>query len=162
MAEQEQVFAPIVDPKSVGQEKAQHSYLADNYTESKANTGNWQSLMMLQKMYAKEGEYDEGSPQKAIADIAKEESKYLVAAMKALTGNSKAERNIQKKFGKNLEAAITVSKLLKNESDEVVAKSRLRKILSTSGQELFSEGRYGSIKGFLDPISKEEAEEKYS
>ena len=92
----------------------------DDYTNPTTNEGNLLSLITLKQIVGGQQGVDD-----TLRDMAKEETRHLMLAMKILTnrnglGNAAADSaaaKLQDKFGRDMNAAIKLGKLLKAKGD---------------------------------------------
>lgn len=98
-------------------QQAINKKLTDDYTDPTTNEGNLLSLITLKNILGKadgDGEID-----KTLRAMAREETRHLMLAMKVLTKNSDpASVKLQEKYGRDMSAAIALSKVFKSKSDE--------------------------------------------
>ncbi len=110
---------------SSGEEKANRA-MTDNYANPVTNEGNLLSLITLKQIL---GDGD-GEGQKEVQDIvhgmAKEETRYLLQAMKILGGKLEdtsgqagmATMKLREKYGRDMNSALKLASVLKAKSDE--------------------------------------------
>ena len=85
---------------------------------SQTNEANLLSLITLSQLLE-----DEGAASDAIKGMAKEETRYLVQAMKILTDNrpgvpGMASQKLQDRFGRDMAGAVKLAELLKSQGDQ--------------------------------------------
>lgn len=116
------VGAAISNTQSLGQERAANAFLADETTSPFTNEGNLLSLQTLRAFAEKKN--DQASVN-AIDSIGYEESRYLLKAMQALTGDESDPQSIRlkAKFGRDLNGAVSLGRYLKQNADEAEAKA---------------------------------------
>ena len=95
-------------PTSLQQQNALNSLLAGEKTSSETNEGYLLSLITMQNLFSGDEE-----AKKAIGAIAKQESVYLLQAMKTLGSSSDSSKMMREKFGKDFAASIKLANLLK-------------------------------------------------
>ena len=127
----------LANPSSVDQQTRGRSFFLDEHTTAVPSEGNMLTLLTMKDLFKTPG----GSTNEtAIGAVAKEESRYLVQAMKILStdpeqgwgagedgeggSNLSADqkrtiRRMQDKFGKDFKGATELSKLLKTEAVRV-------------------------------------------
>lgn len=94
--------------------------LTDDYTNPQTNEGNLLSLITLQQIIGA----GDTEAKAAIAGMAKEETRHLIQAMKMLTQEGKDDykgqrlAKIQDKYGRDMNAAVQLAKVLKAKGDE--------------------------------------------
>jgi hypothetical protein len=108
----------IAKPQSLEAERVGRRYLLDSHDKVIPNEANLLSLTTLKEFYA-----DDDESKKAFQAIGKNETKYLTElAMKILSEDTKAAtdaksiatKKLQQKFGRDFNAAIGLSNMLKN------------------------------------------------
>jgi len=112
----------IAKPQSLEAERVGRRYFLDSHDKVIPNEANLLSLMTLKEFYSG----DEDS-KKAFETIGKNETKYLTEAMKILSEDIKdasdaksiATKKLQQKFGRDFNAAIGLSNMLKNKAEEI-------------------------------------------
>ncbi len=96
--------------------------LTDDHTNPTTNEGNLLSLITLQNIVG--GNDTKQGPGKILADMAREETRHLMLAMKILTQDGTesvsghAALKLQDKFGRDMNGAIRLGKLLKAKTDQ--------------------------------------------
>jgi len=111
----------MAQPVSAGQlvpgaQAATNMKLVDDYTDPTTNEGNLLSLITLKNIL---GSQDGNGPVDiALKDMAKEETRHLMLAMRVLTGNDPRAQKLQDKFGRDMNGAIALSKIFKTKADE--------------------------------------------
>ena len=97
--------------------------LLDNHTNPITNEGNLLSLITLQQVLGRE---PQNEIQRIVQGMAKEETRYLVQAMKILTGDihgiqGNAQRagvlKLREKYGRDMDAALKLGEVLKARGD---------------------------------------------
>jgi hypothetical protein len=108
-------------PTSLAQERQGRGFYIDEHTSANPSEGNMLTLLTMKDLHKGGKDATE-----AIETIAKEESKYLIHAMKILSTDpesangtaQRAIRRMQDKFGKDFRGATELSQLLKSKSIE--------------------------------------------
>ena len=146
----EALATKIAAPDTLAKKRLINQFLSEEPTTGDVNEGNLLSLNTLKRIYG--GESVEG---KAILAIQKNESKYLVLAMKLLTGNYEVkdakDKDITKhvsyrlksKYGNDLKGAMNLAKLLKTKADEVEFNSLIHKPVAAIVDERSNGGSGG-------------------
>ena len=110
----------LANPNTIDQQTRARGFFLDEHTTSIPSEGNMLSLLTMRDLFK-----DNTQSSAAINAVAKEESKYLIKAMKLLTTNPEDGRTdnqkrtlqrMQDKFGRDFAGATNLSKLLKEES----------------------------------------------
>ena len=101
----------LADPQSLKQQADVRSFFLDDHSQAPANEPNMLTFLTMRDLFKGDGDSEE-----AIAGTAKEESKYLMTAMKILQSDNAENKNIQQKFGKDLKGANELASLLKSEA----------------------------------------------
>lgn len=104
----------ITDPLSLQADRYGKALFLDAHTDPVPNEANMLTLMTLKDFYTE----TDPAAIKALNQVGVEENRFLVEAAKILAGDSKKERMIQQKFGRDLTAARELGKYLKTRSDE--------------------------------------------
>ena len=98
-------------------QQAMNKKLVDDYTDPTTNEGNLLSLITLKNILGGDG--GEAGVDETLRNMAKEETRHLILAMKILTKNTDASSvKLQEKYGRDMSAAISLSKVLKTKADE--------------------------------------------
>lgn len=113
----------ISKPQSLEAERVGRRYFLDSHDKVIPNEANLLSLMTLKEFYA-----DDTVAKDAFEIIGKNETKYLTEAMKILSDDTEVDPNqpktmatkkLQQKFGRDFNAAIALSNMLKNKAEEL-------------------------------------------
>lgn len=125
----------ISKPQSLEAERVGRRYFLDSHDKVIPNEANLLSLMTLKEFYA--GDAD---AQNAFENIGKNETKYLTEAMKILSDDSEvdptdtksmATKKLQQKFGRDFNAAIGLSNMLKNKAEELEYNELIEAVISS-------------------------------
>lgn len=118
----------LAQPNSLEQERKGRDFFLDEYTSAQPSEANMLTLLTMRDLAGKDS--DEA---KAIKSIAAEESKYLMHAMKYLTGepDNATKHRLQAKFGKDFRGASELAKLLKKEAIEKEYKEEINNFLGS-------------------------------
>ena len=98
----------LADPQSLKQQADVRSFFLDDHSQAPANEPNMLTFLTMRDLFKDDNE--------AIDKTAREESKYLMTAMKILQSDDDENKNIQQKFGKDLKGANELASLLKSEA----------------------------------------------
>lgn len=121
--EEKNMAGPSSAPTSLvpPSEQAVNKKLNDDYTDPTTNEGNLLSLITLKNILG-----DEAGVNSTLKDMAKEETRHLMLAMKILTSKGdqgdpatgQAVQKLQEKYGRDMAGAVKLGKLLKTKADE--------------------------------------------
>lgn len=128
----------IAQPDSLAEERLINAFFSEEPTTGEVNEGNLLSLNTIKKVYDGDDE-----AKQAIIEVQKTESKYLVLAMKLLTGKvpvgygegkvfedqgtaDKVAYRLRSKYGSDLRGAMGLAKLLKTKADEAEFNSLIK------------------------------------
>ena len=98
----------LANPQSLKQQADVRSYFLDDHSQAQANEPNMLTFLTMRDMFPTDKD--------VIENTAKEESKYLMAAMKILHTADAENKKFQDKFGKDLKGANELAQVLKTEA----------------------------------------------
>jgi hypothetical protein len=108
----------VTEPQSLQQQRTGQSFFVDENTAPITNEGNLLSLMTMRDFYKGPDGKVPDEMNKIFQNVAQEESRYMIAALKVLADDSPESHRIQNKFGRDFDAAKSIAKLLKQKADE--------------------------------------------
>ena len=134
----------LAAPSSLQELRKGQGYFLDDHTPAIPSEGNMLTLLTMKDLF-KDGGDEEAKA--ALGAIAKEESKYLMQAMKVLSSETSGDggdsiRRMQDKFGKDMAGATQLAQLLKNES----IKQEYEDIKKFVDSEVFARKQPGALK----------------
>ena len=120
----------LAQPNSLEQERKGRDFFLDEYTSAQPSEANMLTLLTMRDLAGKNSTQAE-----YITKIATEESKYLMHAMKFLSGTPQPDEpvkaRLQAKFGKDFRGASELAKLLKKEAIEKEYKEEINNFLGS-------------------------------
>ena len=118
----------LANPQSLKQQADVRSFFLDDHSQAPANEPNMLTFLTMRDLFKDDVE--------AIDKTAKEESKYLMTAMKILQSDDDENKNIQQKFGKDLKGANELASLLKSEAIKREYESDMDQLISKHEKDL--------------------------
>ena len=106
----------LSNPQSLKQQADVRGYFLDDHSQAQSNEPNMLTFLTMRDLFkTNDGTSDE---EKAIGATAREESKYLLTAMKILQSDDSVAENkkFKDKFGKDLKGASDLAQVLKTEA----------------------------------------------
>jgi hypothetical protein len=113
-----QIGSLVTEPQSLHAQRTGQSFFVDENTAPITNEGNLLSLMTMRDFYKNEEGKVPADIKKIFDNVAQEESRYMMSALKVLSAQTPAARKMQTKFGRDFDAAKSIAKLLKQKADE--------------------------------------------
>lgn len=108
----------VTDPQTLDAQRKGQSFFVDENTEPVTNEGNLLSLMTMRDFYKDDKGRIPDEISKIFNGVAREETRYMTAALAVLADTSQNSVRIQNKFGRDFDAAKAIAKLLKQKADE--------------------------------------------
>lgn len=134
----------LAAPSSLQEQRRGQGYFLDDHTPAIPSEGNMLTLLTMKDLF-KDGDPEAKA---ALGAIAKEESKYLMQAMKVLSSETEGAggesiRRMQDKFGKDMAGATQLAQLLKNESIKQEYEEDIKKFVDS---DVFKRNQPGALK----------------
>src|SRR5690606_6571832 len=130
----------LAEPQTLADERAINALLTDSPESADTSEGNLMSLK-LRAIYKDE---KDKSYKTAIEATMKEESKYLMQAIRLLNKDTLDSARLRTKFGRGLAGAVDMAKVLKTRADDI----ELHQMLYHGVKEIIEARKSGSGYAF--------------